>query len=302
MATLSSIFDPRSVALIGASDKDGAVGRIILTNLLNSKDRKIFPVNPRKKTLLAHECYPDIGSIPEHVDLAVIATPAKGVPGLLEDCGKAGIGGAVIISAGFKEAGAEGVLLEQQISDIRKRYGMRILGANCLGFIRPKAGLNATFIETTPPPGDIAFISQSGALGDAILDWAADAHVGFSMFASLGSMIDVGFGDLIDFLGDDWDTKSILIYMEGVGDARKFVSAARAFSLHKPIIVLKPGRFAESAKAARSHTGAMAGDDTIYEAAFKRVGVVRVREIEDLFDAAEVLDSRKLPEGRGLPL
>lgn len=302
MATLSSIFDPQSVALIGASDRDGAVGRIILTNLLNSKDRRIFPVNPHKKTLLAYECYPDIGSIPGHVDLAVIATPARGVPGLVEDCGKAGVGGAVIISAGFKETGAGGVLLEQQISDIRMRYGMRILGANCLGFIRPNAGLNTTFMETAPPPGDIAFISQSGALGDAILDWAADAHVGFSMFASLGSMIDVGFGDLIDFLGDDRDTKSILIYMEGVGDARKFMSAARAFSLHKPIIVVKPGRFAESAKAARSHTGSMAGDDTIYEAAFKRVGVVRVRDIEDLFDAAEVLDSRKLPGGPRLAI
>ena len=190
----------------------------------------------------------------------------------------------MIISAGFREAGAEGVFLEQQITDIRKRYGMRILGPDCLGFIRPKAGLNTTFMETVPPPGGIAFISQSGALDSAILDWATDARVGFSMFASLGSMIDIGFGDLIDFLGEDWDTKSILIYMEGVGDARKFMSAARAFALHKPIIVLKPGRFAERSKAARSHTGSMKGDDTIYKAAFKRVGVVRVRDIADLFD------------------
>lgn len=296
MGTLSNLFDPRGIALIGASDREGTVGRIIMTNLLRSKDRTVFPVNPHKKVVLGRECYPDISTVTEHVDLAVIATAARGVPALVDECGKAGVGGIVIISAGFKETGAEGMFLEQQIREIRKRYRMRILGPNCLGFVRPNAGLNATFIEMAPPPGDIAFISQSGALGGAILDWAVDAHVGFSMFASLGSMIDVGFGDLIDFLGNDPHTKSILIYMEGVGDAKKFMSAARAFSLHKPIIVLKPGRFAESAKAARSHTGAMAGDDTIYEAAFKRVGVVRVREIADLFDAAKVLDSRKLPK------
>jgi acetyltransferase len=302
MGTLSSIFDPKSVALIGASDTEGSVGRIILTNLFGSKDRKVFPVNPRKKTLFEHECYPDIGSIPEHVDLAVIATPARGVPGLVEECGKAGVDGAVIVSAGFRETGAGGMLLEQQISGTRKRYGMRILGPNCLGFSRPNAGLNTMLLETLPPPGDIAFISQSGALGDAVLDWAADAHVGFSMFASLGSMMDVGFGDVIDFLGDDLDTRSILIYIEGVGDAKRFMSAARAFALRKPIVVLKPGRFAESAKAARSHTGAMAGDDAIYDAAFKRVGVVRVREIADLFDAAAVLDSRRLPLGPRLAI
>lgn len=302
MGSLNNIFNPGSIVLIGASDKEGSIGRIVLTNLLQAKNRKIFPVNPNKKTLLGLKCFEDIARIADYVDLAVIATPAKEVPELVEECGRTGIGGAVIISAGFREIGEEGRLLEQQVSAARKKYGMRILGPNCLGFVRPNVGLNATFVKTNPPAGDIAFISQSGSLGGAVLDWAVDAHVGFSMFASLGSMIDVDFGDLIDFLGNDDDTRSILLYMEGVGNAKKFMSAARAFAMRKPIIILKPGRFTESAKAARSHTGAMAGDDAIYEAAFRRAGVVRVKEIADLFDAAEVLHSRKLPRGPKLAI
>ena len=302
MRKLNNLFNPKTIALIGASDKESTIGRIILTNLLQSKDRKIFPVNPHKKKVLDIPAYPSIADVRENVELAVIATPAPTVPEIVEECGKAGVGGIVIISAGFKEIGEQGVILEHQISEIRKKYGMRILGPNCIGFLRPHVGLNTTFITISPSPGDIAFISQSGALGDAILDWAIQKHIGFSMFASLGSMLDVDFGDLIDFLGDDKDTRSILIYMEGVGNARKFMSAARAFALQKPIIVLKPGRFNESAKAARSHTGAMAGDDAIYEAAFKRIGVVRVKEIGELFDAATVLDSRKLPRGPKLAI
>jgi len=302
MGNLNNLFNPGSVALIGASDKEGSVGKIILTNLLQAKDRKIFPVNPNKETLLGLKCFRNVTDIAGHVDLAVIATPARYVPELVEECGKTGIGGAVIVSAGFKEIGEEGRLLGQRVTAARKKYGMRILGPNCLGFVRPNVGLNATFMKTNPPSGNIAFVSQSGALGGAILDWAVDEHVGFSMFASLGSMIDADFGDLIDFLGDDEDTKSILLYMEGIGNARKFMSAARAFAMHKPIIVLKPGRFTQSARAARSHTGAMAGDDAIYEAAFKRVGVVRVKEIADLFDAAEVLESRRLPLGPRLAI
>ncbi|OPY90551.1 MAG: Succinyl-CoA ligase (ADP-forming) subunit beta [Syntrophus sp. PtaU1.Bin208] len=303
MATLSSVFEPKSIALIGASDRQGSVGQIILTNLLKAKGRKIFPVNPNKKTLFTLKSYPDIGSVPEHVDLAVIATPAKGTPGVMEECGKAGVGGAVIISAGFRETGAEGALLEQQISDIRKRYAMRILGPNCLGFVRPDAGLNVTFVEDSPPPGNIAFISESASLSSTILSWASYAHVGFSMIASLGSMTDIGFGDLIDFLSEDWDTRSILIYMESVRNARKFMSAARAFALRKPIVVLKPGRFAEKAKAEGLSTWApLADNDAVYEAAFKRAGVVRVKSIAGLFHTARVLDSKKMPGGPRLAI
>jgi acetyltransferase len=296
------MFNPKTIALIGATEKEGAVGRTILENLLRSKERKVFPVNPHTSKVLDMGSYPTIASVPEHVELAVVATPARSVPVVVEECGQAGVEGVVIISAGFKEIGQEGTLLESEIDRIRKKYGMRIMGPNCLGFVRPPLDLNATFLRGKPPAGNIAFISQSGALGSAILDWAVSAGIGFSMFASLGSMIDIDFGDMIDFLGDDPATRSILIYMEGVGNARKFMSAARAFARRKPIIILKPGRFAESARAAHSHTGAMAGDDAVYEAAFRRAGAVRVGEIAELFDAAEVLDSKRLPAGPRLAI
>lgn len=302
MSHMKAMFDPRTIALIGATEKEGAVGRKILENLLRSQGRRIFPINPHASKLLDVESYAALAGVPEHVELAIVATPARSVPGVVEECGQAGVEGVVIISAGFKEIGAEGTALEHEIDLIRKKYGMRIMGPNCLGFVRPALGLNATFLGGNPPPGNIAFISQSGALGSAILDWAVSAGIGFSMFASLGSMIDIDFGDLIDFLGDDQATKSILIYMESVGNARRFMSAARAFARRKPIIILKPGRFAESAKAAHSHTGAMTGDDAVYEAAFRRAGVVRVGEIAELFAAAEVLDSKRLPAGPRLAI
>jgi len=300
MTKLETMFDPKTIALIGATEKEGVVGRIILENLLRSKPRNVFPINPNRKKVLEIDTYPDIASVPEHVDLAVIATPARSVPHIVEQCGTACVDGLVIVSAGFKEIGEEGRRLETEIDEARKKYGMRILGPNCLGFVRP--GFNATFLKSDPASGNVAFISQSGALGAAILDWAVDAGIGFSLFASVGSMLDIDFGDLIDFLGDDYTTKSILLYMEGIGNAKKFMSAARAFARRKPIIILKPGRHTESAKAAQSHTGAMAGDDAVYDAAFRRVGVVRVRGIAELFDAAEVLDSGRLPGGPRLAI
>jgi acetyltransferase len=302
MGNLGSMLNPKSVALVGATEKETVVGRTILENLLRSKVRKVYPVTPNDKKVLGIDAYPDIAGISKHVDLAIIATPAHTVPGVVEECGRAGVDGIVIISAGFKESGEDGRRLEGEIQEIRKKYGMRVLGPNCLGFLRPGIGLNATFLKGDPPPGNIAFLSQSGALGSAITDWAANTGVGFSMIASLGSMIDVDFGDMIDFLGDDDATRSILIYMEGVGNARKFMSAARAFARSKPIVVLKPGRFTESAKAVRSHTGAMAGDDAVYDAAFRRVGVVRVREMAGLFNTARVLDSERLPQGPRLAI
>jgi len=302
MNRIQSMFNPKTIALIGATEKEGAVGRTILENLLKSKGRNIFPINPLREMILGVKSYPGIGYVPEHVNLAVVATPARLVTQAVEECGQAGVEGVLIISAGFKEIGEEGIRLEGEIDRIRRKYGMRIMGPNCLGFVRPPLELNATFLRGSPPSGNIAFISQSGALGSAILDWAVSAGIGFSMFASLGSMTDIDFGDMIDFLGDDEATRSILIYMEGVGNARKFMSAARAFARRKPIIILKPGRFEESARAAHSHTGAMAGDDAVYEAAFRRVGAVRVGEIAELFDAAEVLDSKRLPAGPRLAI
>ncbi len=299
---IKRMFNPKTIALIGATEKEGAIGATVMKNLLMAKDRTVFPINPNRKTIMGLESFKSVSSLSEEIDLAIIATPAQLVPEAVADCAKTPIQGIIIVSAGFKEIGEEGRALEQQISEIRKAHGMRIVGPNCLGVIRPTIGVNASFLNIHPESGNIAFISQSGALGTAMLDWATNAHIGFSMFASLGSMIDVDFGDLIDFLGDDPYTRSILIYMEGVGNARKFMSAARGFARNKPIIILKPGKFSESAKAALSHTGSMAGDDQVYDAAFKRVGVVRIKEAADLFNTAEVLDSRHVPKGRRLAI
>jgi acetyltransferase len=299
---IKRMFNPKTIALIGATDKEGSIGGAVMQNLLRSKDRKVFAINPNRKTVMGVECFKNLSSISEEIDLAVIATPAKMVPDTLIDCAKTPLQGAIIVSAGFKEIGEEGKELEKRISEIRNTHGMRIVGPNCLGIIRPTINLNASFLDVHPEAGNIAFISQSGALGTAILDWAITTRIGFSMFASLGSMLDIDFGDLIDFLGDDPYTRSILIYMEGIGNARKFMSAARGFARNKPIIILKPGRFTESAKAALSHTGSMAGDDQVYDAAFKRAGVIRINDTGDLFNTAEVLDSRHLPKGRRLAI
>jgi acetyltransferase len=303
LADIDKMFNPKTVAVIGATDKEGSVGESTMKNVLLGKGKHIvYPVNPKHEVLWGLKCYPNIAAVPEHVDLAVIATPAKFVPEVVEECGKAGVDGAVIISAGFREIGAEGAKLEAQIKVIRAKYGLRILGPNCVGFVRPSAHINATFLRDNPEPGSIAFISQSGALGSAILDWATVSHVGFSLFASLGSMLDLDFGDLIDFLGTDPSTRSIILYVEGIGNAKNFMSAAKGFARTKPIIVLKAGKYNTGAKAVQSHTGALAGDFEVYDAAFKRVGVVRVDEIGDLFNCASVLDSKRLPSGPKLAI
>ncbi len=303
MGSIERMFSPKAVALIGATDKEGTVGEATLKNLLIGKGKHtVYPVNPSHDVVAGLKCYPNIAAIPEHVDLAVVATPAKSVPEVVEECGKAGVDGVVIISAGFREVGAEGVKLEEEISRIRAKYGLRLLGPNCVGFARPSIRLNATFLKDSPEPGSIAFISQSGALGSAILDWATVSRVGFSLFASMGSMLDLDFGDLIDFLGTDPNTRSIIVYVEGIGNAKKFMSAARGFARSKPIVVLKAGKYNTGAKAVQSHTGALAGDFEVYDAAFKRVGVLRVDEIGDLFNCASVLDSKRLPSGPRLAI
>ncbi|MBA4370391.1 MAG: acetyl-CoA synthetase [Coriobacteriaceae bacterium] len=294
---MRTLLDPKTIALIGATAREGAIGRTILENLRRSSDRTIIPVNPKHSSVLGLKTRPSIGAVHEHVDLAVVATPAATVPEVLEECAKAGVHGAIVISAGFGETGKTGQALENKVRKILAKYPMRVIGPNCLGIIRPSVGLNASFLTVQPEPGNVALISQSGALGTGMLDWAIGSHVGFSLFASVGAMVDVDFADLVDFLGSDPHTRSILIYMESVGDARRFMSAARSFARSKPIIVMKPGRYSESAQAALSHTGSMAGGDEVYEAAFKRVGIVRVREVSELFRAAEVLDSHRLPLG-----
>lgn len=301
--TLDKIFNPRSIAVVGASDEEGTVGYILMKNLTELGYKgSVYPVNIHKSEVLGIKAYPSVEQIPEVVDLAIIATPAKTVPDVLEQCGKAAIAGIIIISAGFKEIGPPGKALENRIIEIKKKYALQIIGPNCLGIIHPDINLNATFIPKTIKPGSIAFISQSGALGSAILDIATHENIGFSNFVSVGSMIDVDFGDLIDYFGTDPKTMSILMYIEGVTSARKFISAARHFARTKPIIVIKAGRFIESAKAAASHTGALTGEDMVYDAAFKRAGVVRVEEIGDLFNCAEALGRQPLPRGPNLAI
>ena len=297
------IFNPRSVAIVGASEEEGTVGQILMTNLTKSGfEGKVYPVNIRRKEIMGQKAYQRVGEIPDSIDLAIIATPAKTVPDIVEECGRAGIIGIIIISAGFREIGEEGRALEKRLIELKNQYSMRIIGPNCFGIIRPSIKLNGTFAESMPRAGNIAFISQSGALGSAILDWANEQNIGFSHFVSVGSMIDVDFGDLIDYFGTDPQTRSILMYIEGISDARKFMSAARHFARTKPMIVVKAGKFSESAKAAASHTGSLTGSDMVYDAAFKRAGIVRVEEISDLFNAAEVLGMQPLPQGPRLAI
>ncbi|MDX1814073.1 MAG: CoA-binding protein, partial [Candidatus Bathyarchaeia archaeon] len=300
---LDKIFNPKSVAIVGASDKEGSVGNAIVKNFTEQGYAgKIYLVNIRKTEINGIKTYQNIKQISESIDLAIIATPAKTVPSVIEECGQAKVKGAIIVSAGFKETGPEGKALEEKILQTKNKYGIRIIGPNCIGIIRPRNKLNATFTNNMPKPGKIAFISQSGALGSAILDWAVHENIGFSNFVSIGSMIDVDFGDLIDYFGTDPQTKSILMYAEAITHARKFMSAARHFARTKPIIIVKSGKYTESAKAAASHTGSLSGEDTVYNAAFKRAGIVRVEEIEDLFNAAEVLGTQPLPQGPNLAI
>ena len=295
---LKRLFDPGSIAVIGASNKKGSVGYILLRNLISAEyGGVVYPVSVSSPSIQGIHAYTSIAQIPRKVDLAVIAVPAKAVPDAMRECGEAGVGGAVIVSAGFREAGEAGRRLEGEVHEIAKAYGVRVLGPNCLGYIRPAFHLNVTFADVIPPAGRVAFFSQSGALGTAILDWAAANDVGFSAFVSVGSMADVDFGDLIDYFGADSHTTSIILYIESITDARKFMSAARHFAKSKPIIVVKSGRTARSALAAASHTGAIAGDDTLYSAVFRRAGGVRVDKIEDLFDASEALSRVTSPRG-----
>ena len=300
---LDAIFAPKSVAVIGATETSGSVGRTILWNLIsNTFGGTIYPVNPKRASILGIKAYPSLSVVPEIVDMIVVVTPAPTVPGIIKEAVDLGVKGAIIISAGFKEIGPEGVELERQVLEHARRGNMRIIGPNCLGVMNPISGLNATFASTIARPGSVGFISQSGALLTAILDWSLRENVGFSSFVSVGSMLDVDWSDLIYYLGNDPHTKSIVIYMETVGNARAFLSAAREVALTKPIIVIKPGRTEGAAKAAASHTGSLTGSDEVLEVAFRRSGVLRVNSIAELFYMAEVLGKQPRPQGNRLTI
>ena len=301
--SLQPIFSPKTVAVIGASEKAGSVGRTVVWNLISSPfGGTVYPVNPKRANILGIKAYPSIKDLPDQIDLAVIVTPAPTVPGIVKECVEAGVQGTIVISAGFKEVGPEGAKLEAEILEHARRGKMRVIGPNCLGVMNPLTGLNATFATAAARPGNVAFISQSGALCTSVLDWSFKEHVGFSAFVSIGSMLDVGWGDLIYHLGDDPHTQSIVIYMETIGDARSFMSAAREVALAKPIIIIKPGRTEGAARAAASHTGSLTGSDEVLEAAFRRCGVLRVNTIGEIFSMAEVLSKQPRPRGPHLTI
>jgi acetyltransferase len=300
---LDAIFAPKSVAVVGATEKVGSVGRTVLWNLMNTPfGGPIYPVNPTRSSVLGIKAYPKLSVLPEKPELIVVTTPATTIPGIVSEAADLAIPGAVVISAGFKEIGAAGIELERQLLEHARRGNMRLVGPNCLGVMNPITGINATFAAGIARRGNVAFISQSGALCTAVLDWSLREEVGFSAFVSIGSMLDVGWGDLISYFGDDPNTKSIVIYMETIGDARSFLSAAREVALTKPIIIIKPGRTEGAAKAAASHTGSLTGSDDVLEAAFKRCGVLRVNRISDLFHMSEVLAKQPRPQGNRLTI
>ncbi len=300
---LTPFFAPQTVAVIGATERSGSVGRTLLWNLISSPfGGTVFPVHPTHAQVLGIKAYATIKDVPEAVDLAVIAVPARRVPEIVDQCGAAGVKGIIILSAGFREIGPAGIELEQAVLAAARRHSVRILGPNCLGLMCPTSGLNATFAGAMARPGNVGFVSQSGALCTSILDWSLRENVGFSAFVSIGAMLDVDWGDLIYYLGDDPATHSIVIYMEAIGNARSFLSAAREVALSKPIIVIKAGRTQVAAQAAASHTGAMAGSDDVLDAAFRRCGVLRVNTIDELFNLAEVLGKQPRPRGKRLTI
>lgn len=300
---LDALFHPETIALIGAKDDKGSVGHTLINNLLTGGWKgRLYPINPKRSEVSGLRCYPSLDELPEPVDLAILITPAKTIPALIQACVDHKVKGCIVISAGFKELGASGALLEQEVVRIAQAGHMPLLGPNCLGLMNPHIGLNATFARGMALAGNIAFLSQSGAMCTAVLDWSVQEQIGFSAFISVGSMGDIDFGDWIDYLSADPHTHSILMYMETVGDARRFLSAARQIALEKPLIIIKAGKTAQAAQAAASHTGSLAGSDAVFNAALERVGALRVDSIAELFQMASVLGRQPRPQGPHLTI
>jgi len=290
---LSALFAPKSVAMFGASETPDSVGQVVFKNLLDGGfDGDIYAINPKRETVQGQKAYPNLEEVGEDVDLAIVATPARTVPGIVEQCGEYGIKSMIILSAGFREIGEQGRALEDKVIDTARSHGIRFMGPNCLGLIRPSIGLNATFGNNNAAKGGVALVSQSGALCTSILDWAENRDVGFSAVVSTGIAADIDFGDILDFLASDPKTESIILYVEGLSDSRRFMSGLRAASRIKPVIAIKAGRSAEGAAASMSHTGAIVGGDAAFTAALNRSGVVRVDTISQVFAAAGTLSSK----------
>lgn len=287
---LNRFFTPKSVAIVGASEREDSVGYRLLLNMQEAGfTGGLYPVNNKREHLLGLKAYPHLNAVPEDLDLVVIATPAPTVPDIVRQCGEKGVVSIIIITAGFGELGTEGIRLQQEVLDIAHRYNIRIIGPNCLGIIRPSGQLNATFGEGVVKDGHLALLSQSGAVCTAILDWAKLQDIGFSTVVSMGGAADIDFGEVLDYLATDSKTTGILMYVEGIRDARRFLSGLKAAARLKPVILIKSGRHEAGSKAAMSHTGAMVGGDDVFDAAIARAGVVRVYSITELFSAARVL-------------
>jgi acetyltransferase len=301
---LDALFGPRAIALIGASHRAGSVGAVLAHNLFaGGFDGPIMPVSRQGGAIGSVLAYPDVASLPTAPDLAVIATPPASVPALIGELGARGCRAAVVITAGFGEGGdAAGRALSQAMLEAARPHLLRIVGPNCLGMMAPQHGINASFAHLAPRPGAIAFVTQSGAVATSVLDWATARDIGFSHLVSLGDMHDVDFGDLLDYLAHDASARSILLYVEAITHARKFMSAARAAARNKPVIVIKAGRTVAAAKAASSHTGALAGADDVYDAAFRRAGMLRVRDLDQLFAAVETLARMRPLKGERLAI
>ena len=300
---LDTLFSPKSIAVFGASEKPESIGTRVFKNLLQAGFKgELYPVNPSHKSVQGHACFKQIGDIEHPVDLAVITAPAKTVPAIIRECGEQGVRAAVILTPGFRETGPAGARIERSILETARHYNLRLVGPNCLGLMRPSVGLDATFLETPAPAGGLALVSQSGALCTAILDWAKPHQLGFSTVVSLGNAIDIDFGDVLDYLASDYKTSAILLYIEGIHDARAFMSGLRTAARAKPVIVLKVGRHARGSQAASTHTGAMIGSDDVFDAALERAGVVRAMTFGQLFAAAEILSAGKKVNGNRLAI
>ena len=298
---LAPMLDPASIAVFGASASGKSVGSQVYANLLSGGfTGPVVPINPKYDKIADKICHATLGEVGAHIDLAVIATPAHTIPDIIRDCAKSGTRHAIVLSAGFGEAGDAGKRLEAELLETARRHGIRLLGPNCVGLVRPTIGMNATFLKSATPKGRIALISQSGALCSAISDWAGPNHLGFSALVSLGNSADVGFGDVLQYLASDPDTDAILLYVEGIRQARSFVSALRGAARIKPVIVLKSGRHVQSSRAATTHTGALIGSDAVFDAALGRAGAVRVDTFGQLFAAAEILSAHRRAGGNRL--
>lgn len=300
---LHPLFNARSVAVFGASEREDSVAGILFRNLRHAGYKgEVYPVNPKHQMIFGERCYAAAGELPTAPELALIATPAPTVAQILEECGQRGIRHAIVLSAGFSEVGAQGVALEDSLKRVAKKHGIRFIGPNCLGIQRPSIGLNATFSQGATLTGDLALVSQSGAICTAMLDWAETNGIGFSSVISTGASADLDFGEILDYLATDTQTRGILLYIEGIRDARRFMSALRATSRFKPVVLVKVGRYAAGSKAVQSHTGALVGSDAVFDALVRRAGVVRVNSILQLFASARALSTHIKPSGNRLAI